>query len=135
MQMTRLFDVVDVIGRVLLAALFIEDGWTVIQNYAATGDYLAQHGVPAALLPLALATQVGGGMLIVLGLWTRLAALALGAFCLSTAILFHAFSPDFNEQIHFWKDLALAGGFFVLLANGARALSLDALMRRRTAET
>ena len=129
--MTRLFDVVDMIGRILLAALFVEDGWTVFQNYAATGDYIAQHGVPSALLPLALAVQLGGGVLIILGLWTRLAALALGCFCLSTAILFHGFSADFNEQIHFWKDLALAGGFFVLVANGARALSLDAALRRR----
>ena len=132
--MNRLYDLVDVIGRVLIAALFIEDGWTVINNYASTADYIAQHGVPSALLPLALAVQLGGGVLIILGLWTRLAALALGCFCLSTAILFHGFSADFNEQIHFWKDLALAGGFFVLVANGARAISLDALWRRR-AET
>ena len=129
--MGRLYDIVDVIGRVLLAALFIEDGWTVIHNYAATADYVAQHGVPAVLLPLALATQLVGGVLVILGLWTRLAALALGAFCLSTAIMFHAFSPDFSEQIHFWKDLALAGGFFVLLANGARAYSVDVLWPRR----
>ena len=129
--MNRLFDVVDLVGRVLLSALFIEDGWTVIQNYAATTDYVGQHGIPALLLPLAVATQLGGGVLIILGLWTRLAALALGVFCLSTAILFHAFSPDFNEQIHFWKDLALAGGFFILLAHGAGALSLDAALGRR----
>lgn len=124
--MSRLYDLVDVIGRILLAALFLEDGWTVIHNYAGTADYIAQHGVPAILLPFALVTQVGGGVLIILGLWTRLAALALGLFCLSTAIIFHAGSADFNEQIHFWKDLALAGGFFVLVAHGARAFALDA---------
>ncbi|MCX7348074.1 MAG: DoxX family protein [Alphaproteobacteria bacterium] len=129
--MNRLFDLVDVVGRVLLAALFIQDGWTVILNYASTTDYIAQHGIPATLLPLALATQIGGGVLIILGLWTRVAAVALGLFCLSTAVIFHAFSADFNEQIHFWKDLALAGGFFVLMANGARAYSLDALASRR----
>lgn len=129
--MDRLSDVLDVAGRSLLAALFIEDGWTVILNYAATADYVTQHGVPAALLPFALLTQLGGGALIALGLWTRLAALALGLFCLSTAVIFHAVSADANEQIHFWKDLALAGGFFVLVANGARALSVDAMSRRR----
>ena len=131
--MNRLFDLVEVVGRVLLAALFIQDGWTVILNYASTAAYIAEHGVPAALLPLALATQVGGGVLIILGLWTRVAAVALGLFCLSTAVIFHAFSADFNEQIHFWKDLALAGGFFVLMANGARAYSLDTLISRRSA--
>ena len=129
--MNRVYDLVDLIGRALLAALFIEDGWTVIHNYASTADYIAQHGVPAALLPLALVTQLGGGVLVILGLWTRLAALAIGLFCLSTAFLFHAFSADFNEQIQFWKDMALAGGFFVLVANGARAYSLDALWSRQ----
>lgn len=129
--MNRLYDVVDVIGRILLAALFIWDGWTVIQNYAGTAGYVAQHGVPAALMPLVVVTLLGGGVLVLLGLLTRLAALALGLFCLSTALMFHAGSPDMAEQIHFWKDLALAGGFFVLVANGARAISLDALWRQK----
>ena len=128
--MDRLFDVVDVIGRLLLAALFIWDGWIVIQNYAGTAGYVAEHGVPAVLMPAVVATLLGGGVLIALGLWTRLAALALGLFCLSTAILFHGAATDFNAQIQFWKDLALAGGFFVLLANGARAFSVDGLRRR-----
>ena len=92
--MNRLYDLVDVIGRVLIAALFIEDGWTVINNYASTADYIAQHGIPASLLPLALVTQLGGGVLVILGLLTRLSALALGIFCLTTAIMFHAFSAS-----------------------------------------
>lgn len=129
--MNRLFHVVDMIGRLLLAALFIWDGWIITENYAGTAAYVAGHGVPAVLMPAVVATLLGGGVLIALGLWTRLAALALGLFCLSTAILFHAGSPDMGEQIQFWKDLGLAGGFFVLVANGARALSLDALWRRR----
>ncbi|MFO1133039.1 MAG: DoxX family protein [Hyphomicrobiales bacterium] len=127
--MNRLYNVVDLIGRVFLGALFIWDGWTMVQNYAGTADYMAQHGLPAILLPPTLATLLGGGVLVALGLWTRLAALALGLFCLSTALIFHAGSADFNEQIQFWKDLALSGGFLVLLANGARTLSVDALMR------
>jgi putative oxidoreductase len=131
--MNRLRDAVDLLGRILLAALFLEDGWTVVHNYSGTAGYLAQHGVPAMLLPLALVTQVGGGVLVILGWWTRLAALALGCFCLSTAIIFHGFSTDFNEQIHFWKDLALAGGFFILLAHGAGAYSLDNRSRRAPA--
>lgn len=133
--MTRLFDVIDAIGRLLLAALFIWDGWTVVQNYAATAGYVAQRGIPPVLMPLVVVTLLGGGVLVLLGLLTRLAALALGLFCLSTAILFHAGSPDMGEQIQFWKDLGLAGGFFVILANGARAISLDAVIRSRKAAT
>jgi len=122
-------NVVELLGRVLLAALFLQDGWIVLNNYSGTAEYLMQHGVPSVLLPLALLLQVGGGVMVVLGYWTRPAALALALFCLSTAVIFHGFSADFNEQIHFWKDLALAGGFLVLLANGARPLSIDHLRR------
>ena len=112
-------------GRILLAALFLSDSWIIIQNYGATGEYLEQFGVPPALLPVALATQFGGGLLVALGWWTRLAALALAGFCLSTALIFHGNSGDPNELIHFWKDLAIAGGFLVLAGHGAGPYSLD----------
>ena len=124
MDRNTLADAADFLGRLLLASLFLWDGWSVVQNYTATGDYLAQFGVPALLLPLALALQVGGGILIVIGWWTRAAALALALFCISTAVIFHGQSGDLNETIHFWKDLALAGGFLVLAANGARGFAL-----------
>ena len=130
--MNRVFDIFDLAGRVLLAALFLEDGWTVLSSYAGTIGYLEQHSVPGLLLPLALLIQIGGGVLIILGWWTRLASLALGLFCLSTAFIFHGFSADFNEQIHFWKDLALAGGLFMLVAHGAGRYSLDAGSLART---
>ena len=113
----------------LLAALFLQDGWTIVQNYSGTADYLAQHGVPPYSLPLALAVQVGGGILVMLGWWTRLAALVLAGFCLSTALIFHTNFSDFNEQIQFWKDLAIAGGFSILLAHGAAGWSLDGRTR------
>jgi putative oxidoreductase len=128
--MNRLHDVMDLIGRACLAALFIWDGWIIIRNYEGTAGYMAQHGVPAMLLLPTLVMLLGAGALVLLGLWTRLAALALGLFCLATAFIFHGAAGDLNQQIQFWKDIGLAGGFFVLLANGARGLSVDALRRR-----
>lgn len=112
-------------GRILMAALFLWDGWGVLHNYSGTSDYIQQHGLPAIALPAALALQLGGGALIVVGWWTRLAALGLAVFCLSTAAIFHTGWADFNEQIHFWKDLALAGGFLGLVAQGAGVWSID----------
>lgn len=129
MDRNKLFASLDLLGRLLLAALFVTDVWTVFNNYGATADYLAQFGVPPLLLPLAIATQLGGGLLVAIGWQTRLAALALALFCMSTALIFHSQSGDPGEAIHFWKDLAIAGGFLVLLAHGAGAFSLDARLR------
>lgn len=126
MDQNRLSGGVDFLGRLMLAALFLSDGWIVINNYGATGDYLAQFGVPPLSLAPALLLQVGGGLLVLIGWQTRFAALALALFCISTALIFHRQSGDANEQIHFWKDLAIAGGFLVLAAHGAGRFSLDA---------
>jgi len=83
-------------------------------------------GVPGALLPLVIATELGGGLLIVLGLWTRLAALALAGFSLLAALLFHSNLGDQMQMILFLKNFAIAGGFLFLFAHGAGAWSLDA---------
>jgi putative oxidoreductase len=125
MATDRLFNFSDLVGRILLAALFLWDGWIVAGNYGGTVDYLASHGLPAISLPAALVVEVLGGIMVVIGWWTRLAALAIALFCVSTALMFHANSSDMGEQIMFWKDLAIAGGFLVLSAHGAGAWSLD----------
>jgi putative oxidoreductase len=129
MDTNRFYDLVELLGRCLLAALFLVDGWSIINNYQGGGDYLVQFGVPRLMLAPALLLHVVGGILIVIGWQTRPAAFALALFCIATALIFHTNFDDPNEQIHFWKDLAIAGGFLVLLARGAGAYSLDA--RRR----
>jgi putative oxidoreductase len=85
------------------------------------------YGVPALLLPLALAVELGAGLMIAFGYATRLAALALAGFCLLAALVFHTGFGERNQLLHFEKDLALAGAFLVLAARGAGAFSLDAL--------
>ena len=129
METNRLYDLAELLGRCLLAALFLVDGWLILSNYQGGGDYLAQFGVPRLMLAPALALHLVGGILIVIGWQTRLAALALALFCIATAVIFHTKFDDPNEKIHFWKDLAIAGGFLVLLARGAGALSFDARQR------
>ena len=129
MDRKKLFAGFDLLGRLLLAALFVTDVWTIVNYYGATEEYLAQFGVPPLLLPLAAALQLGGGLLVAAGWQTRPAALGLALFCISTALIFHNQPGDANETLHFWKDLALAGAFLTLVAHGAGAWSLDARLR------
>jgi len=119
-------------GRLLLAAIFLHEAFAKLTAYSAAVAYSEAFGVPGMLLPLAIAVEAGGGLLIVLGLYTRAAALVLALFCVATAVLFHAKLGNRNELLHFEKDLAIAGGFLVLFAHGAGAWSLDALRGRRS---
>jgi putative oxidoreductase len=116
----------------MLVFIFINEGWGKIGNYQGTAQYMESHGVPGLLLPLVILTELGGGLLVASGLLTRLAALALSAFCVLAAVLFHADLADSNEFIEFGKDIAIAGGFLSLVAFGAGEWSLDGLLARRT---
>lgn len=124
--MTTLNAYAELAGRILIAAIFVLSGFTKIGGYTGTQGYMEAMGVPGALLPLVILTELGGGLLIVLGLWTRLAALALAGFSLLSAILFHANVGDQVQMIMFLKNVAIAGGFLFLFAHGAGRFSLDA---------
>lgn len=124
-------NIAAVLARMLLSGLFLYEAWFKLSHYAQAISYAEKFGVPAAALPLALIVEMAGGALIVVGFATRLAALALAAFCLSTAFLFHTRLTDGNEVLHFGKDLGLAGGFLLLAINGAGAWSLDAWRERQ----
>ncbi len=123
-------NIADLAGRILIAALFLIAGVGKLGAYAGTQGYMQSHGVPGALLPAVIALELGGGVLIVAGLWTRIAALALAGFTLLAALLFHANFADATQQIMFLKNLAIAGGFLMLAANGAGAWSVDARRSR-----
>ena len=112
-------------GRLLLALIFLIEGWVKLSGYAGAVAYMQKFGLPGFLLPGALAVELVGGLMIAIGWQTRLAALVLAGFCIVTALIFHTRLGETNELLHFLKDLAIAGGFLVLAANGAGALSLD----------
>jgi putative oxidoreductase len=131
-------DVTLCAGRLLIAYLFATEGAGKIAYYTAVQDYMAQHAVPQALLPLVILLELGGGLAIAVGLATRSAAIALAVFCVLTALLFHA-GGDAASDIEFRKNFALCGGLLTLAARGGGALALDAFVpafskrRRRTA--
>jgi putative oxidoreductase len=112
-------------GRVLLALIFVLEGWIKIRSYSGTAGYMEANGVSGMLLPLVILTEVGGGLLVAAGLFTRFASVALAGFCLLTALFFHRDIADPDQFIHFFKNLAIAGGFVALAAHGAGAWSFD----------
>jgi putative oxidoreductase len=112
-------------GRVLLAVMFIQSGFGKIFGYAGTAAYMTESGVPAVLLPLVILTEAGGGLCILLGLWTRYAAIALAGFTVLAGILFHYHPGDMMQMINFMKNIAIAGGFLVLAGAGPGAYALD----------
>lgn len=116
-------------ARLMLAFIFIVEGWGKIGAYEGTLQYMENYGVPGLLLPLVILVELGAGLLIALGFQTRMAALALAGFCVLTAIIFHRNIADIGEFIHFNKDIAIAGGFLLLVAFGAGSWSVDALRR------
>lgn len=125
MQLSGLTDAATLAGRLLLAAIFVLAGLEKIGGYEHTVAYMARAGVPGSLLPVVIAVELLGGLLIVIGWQTRLVAIGLAIFTLVAAYLFHMNFGDQNQTIHFMKNVAIAGGFLVLAAGGAGAWSID----------
>ena len=119
------------LGRIGLSLLFIISGWGKIAGYAATQGYMAARGVPGELLPLVIALELGGGLAILAGAFTRWTAVALAVFALVSAVIFHADFSDAMQAVNFWKNVAIAGGFVMLAASGPGALSVDQHMHAR----
>jgi putative oxidoreductase len=112
-------------ARIMASAIFITAGFSKLgAGYAGTQAYMASAGVPGALLPLVIALEIGGGLSLLLGFQTRLAAFLLAGFCLVTGMLFHT-GTDQMQQIMLMKNLAMAGGLLAFTVFGAGRLSLD----------
>lgn len=113
------------VGRILLALIFIMAGFNKIGGYEGTQGYMEAMGVPGMLLPLVIILELGGGLLIAVGFMTRYVALALAGFTILAGVIFHFDFSDQIQSIMFMKNLAIAGGFLVLARAGAGALSVD----------
>jgi putative oxidoreductase len=130
MQNTMLDNVVLLASRLLLAWIFVHEGAFLAVNFGAASAGMAKIGVPALALIPTIGLQLVAGIAITVGWHARLAATALGLFCLATAILFHTNFANRNELLHFEKDLAIAGGMFLLMLRGAGGLSVDGYARQ-----
>ncbi len=118
-------NIIDLLGRIFISVLFFINGIFKINNYDGTIEWMDGYGLPGIMIIPAIIIEIVAPILIVIGYKTKIAATLLFLFCISTAFIFH---NDFSDQMQltaFLKNIALAGGFLFLIANGAKAYSLD----------
>jgi len=130
---TTLQNPLNLVGRLLLALLFLPAGISKIAGFAGTVGYIGSKGLPLPELGavIAIVMEVGGSLALIAGFKTRLVALAMAIFTLAATLVFHNFwavdaAHAMAQQTNFFKNLAIIGGFLILAAQGAGGWSLDA---------
>lgn len=118
----------DAPARALMAAIFILSGVGKLGAVTATQGYMKAYGISSELLVPTIAFEIGTGVLLLIGLGTRIVAVLLAGFSLMTAAIFHSDFSDQIQTIMFLKNLAMTGGFLAIAAHGAAGLSLDRLI-------
>ena len=120
------------VGRILLAVIFITSGFAKITGFEGTVGYIASKHLPLPQLGaiIAIVVELGGGILLAVGFKARWAGLALAIFTLAAGFLFHDFwnadaAAKMGQQINFWKNVAIAGGMLMVFAFGPGAYSVD----------
>ena len=118
-------NILDLVARILISALFLLNGVFKISNYDGTVGWMEGFGIPGILIIPAIILEIVGPILIILGYKAKIAAGFLSLFCIATAVIFH---NDFSDQVQlgsFLKNIALAGGFLFIFINGTKNFSLD----------
>ena len=120
-----MINILDLVARILISALFLLNGIFKISNYDGTVGWMEGFGIPGILIIPAIILEIVGPILIILGYKAKIAAGFLSLFCIATAVIFH---NDFSDQMQlgsFLKNIALAGGFLFIFINGTKDFSLD----------
>jgi putative oxidoreductase len=117
--------VTQLIARLMLGHIFLIAGLQKISSYEGTQGYMESAGLPGMLLPLVILVEVGGGLGIMIGWQTKLAAIALAVFSLVSAAFFHNNFSDQTQVIMLMKNIAIAGGLMLLAVYGAGSYSVD----------
>jgi putative oxidoreductase len=120
------------IGRILIGVPFAMSGLSKLAAYGQTTAMIAAAGLPFPPLAfaVAVAVELGGGLLLVLGYQVRPIAFALAVFSVTAAVSFHSNFADQNQMIHFLKDVMLAGGLLQIVAFGPGAISVEQWRRK-----
>lgn len=118
-------------GRILLALIFVMSGYSKLVGFEGTVGYIASKGMPLPQLAAigAIAVELAGGILLVIGWQTRWAATAIFLFLIPTTLIFHPFwavaAGKQMETIQFMKNLCIMGGMLYVMAFGAGPFSID----------
>ena len=123
-------NILDLVARILISALFLLNGVFKISNYDGTVGWMESFGIPGILIIPAIILEIVGPILIILGYRAKIAAGLLSLFCIATAVIFH---NDFSDQMQlgsFLKNVALAGGFLFIFINGTKDFSLDRKIKK-----
>lgn len=137
-MLNSLHNPLTLVGRLLMAALFLPAGVSKIAGFAGTVGYIASKGAPlpevAAIV--AIIVEIGGALALIIGFKARWAALLLAAFTLVATVMFHNYwampaAQQMVQQLMFMKNIAVIGGLLTLAAWGAGAWSIDAQQKRQ----
>ena len=117
--------IIEFIGRVLLSVLFLIEGVSKIYMQENVIMYMEGYGIPGILFVPAIILEILFPLLLIIGYRTKWVASVLALFTFAVAIIFHTNFSDEMEIIYFLKDLAIAGGFMIIVAYGPSKISLD----------
>jgi putative oxidoreductase len=128
MKLEQYNDLTTLLARMFMSSLFILYGYFKITAFAGTTTYMAGKGlpIPPLMAAISVAVELGGGLLILLGYQTRLVALICAIYVVLAALIAHRALGDGAQLNHFFKNMAITGGFLALVASGAGRYSLDA---------
>ena len=116
---------IDLIGRLLISALFLLSAYNKIFSIDGTMGWMEGFGIPGFLLYPTIALEIILPLFIIIGYQAKISAALLAIFCLATAFIFHFDFSNQIETIAFLKNLGLAGGFLFILVNGTKDWSID----------
>ena len=124
--------IIEFFGRILLSSLFFIEGIKKISMQESVVMYMEDYGVPGILFIPSVILEILFPLLIIVGYKTKFAALVMTLFTLTVAIIFHTDFSDGMQLIFFLKDLAIAGGFMIIIAYGSNKFSLDHLLKSKS---
>ena len=121
----KLSPLFNIAARIFMSAIFINAGYGKIGGYAGTQGYMESMGVPGMLLPAVIFVELIGGLALLVGFQTRLAAFLIAGFTLLSAVIFHWDWDNQQQAIAFMKNLAITGGLLMFVQYGAGKFAID----------
>ena len=118
-------NIIDLVSRIFLSLVFLVNSYSKMTNIDGTIGWMEMYGLPGIFIYPAIALELVAPILLIIGYYVRMSSVALGLFCIATAVIFLNDFSDPMTLTNFLKNIALAGGFFILAINGPKEFSLD----------